>query len=80
MDYKKEHIRLLHEKETWLFLAKGLTREHQQSVKNELLRKVDNIQYQLDELEGACDYWMPSKGTSGTRCSNCGKDRWEHDL
>jgi len=27
-----------------------------------------------------CSNWMPSKETSATRCSNCGHDRWQHEL
>ena len=48
-----EILKLTEEKSTWLFLADGLTQEHQQSIRLDLLRKADNIQCQIDELKRA---------------------------
>lgn len=48
-----EILKLTQEKSTWLFLAEGLTQEHQQSVKLDILRKVDNLQSQINELKRA---------------------------
>jgi hypothetical protein len=48
-----EILKLTQEKSTWLFLADGLTQEHQQSVKLDILRKVDNLQSQINELKRA---------------------------
>lgn len=33
-----------------------------------------------EQIKKVCDNWMPDKGTSATRCINCGYDRWEHSL
>jgi hypothetical protein len=44
-------LELIQEKSTYMFLADGLTQEHQQSVKLDLLRKVDNLQSQINDLE-----------------------------
>lgn len=42
---------LIQEKSTYEFLAEGLTQEHQESVKNDLLRKVESLQYQIDHYD-----------------------------
>lgn len=44
---------LTQEKATYIFLAEGLTQDHQQSVKLDLLRKADSIQAKINELECA---------------------------
>ena len=36
---------------TWKYLAEGLTQEHQQSVRNDILRKVENLEDQLKAIE-----------------------------
>ena len=41
---------LLQEAETWKILATGLTQEHQQSVKQQILQKVDNILIQIEDI------------------------------
>ena len=33
-----------------------------------------------EEISYVCNNWMPDKTTSATRCVNCGKDRWQHQL
>jgi hypothetical protein len=43
--------KLIKEKGTYQYLADGLTQEHQQSVKLDLLRKVDQIQTEIDFLQ-----------------------------
>jgi hypothetical protein len=43
-------LELTHERETYIYLASGLTQPHQQKVKIDLLRKADNIQEQINEL------------------------------
>ena len=37
---------------TWEFLADGLTQDHQQSVKNEILTKVNAMKKHLKDLKG----------------------------
>lgn len=34
----------------------------------------------IPDVIDPCTQWIPDKGTSATRCANCGKDRWAHDL
>jgi hypothetical protein len=46
-------LELIQEKSTYMFLADGLTQEHQQSVKLDLLRKIDNLQSQINNLEAS---------------------------
>ena len=41
---------LLQEVETWRFIATGLTQEHQQSVKLQILQKADNILSQIEDI------------------------------
>ena len=41
---------LLQEVETWKYLATGLTQEHQQSVKQQILQKADNILSQIEDI------------------------------
>ena len=74
-----EILKLTEEKSNWQFLADGLTQEHQQSMKNDLLRKVDNIQWQIDELERAKEKTLSvpqanelSPHVSNLICPNCG--------
>ena len=43
--------KLKSEIETWTYLAGTLTQEHQKSVKNEILRKVDNLKEILKDEE-----------------------------
>ena len=38
------------EKENFLYMAEGLTYDHQSETRYALLRKADNIQFQIDEL------------------------------
>lgn len=45
--------RLTEEMENWEFLADGLHQEHQQSARNDLLRKVETLKEQINELSKA---------------------------
>jgi len=42
--------KLIQEMETWKYLATTLTQEHQQSVKYQILNKVDNIKLSIEEF------------------------------
>lgn len=41
---------------------------------------MDKIEQPEIIVTDVCNNWMPDKGTSATRCANCGKDRWQHEL
>jgi len=45
-----EELDLMQEILTWEYLANTLTQEHQQSVRNEIMCKVDNLKEQLKQL------------------------------
>lgn len=49
-----EILKLTQEISTWKYLAEGLTQEHQQNVRSEIMAKVRNMQLQLKELQSAC--------------------------
>lgn len=73
-----EILKLTQEKSTWLFLADGLTQEHQQSVKLDILRKVDNLQSQIDALY--LGEWNEEKINKGGRITrydrfNCSRKK-----
>lgn len=40
---------------------------------------VEIVSRELKEIK-TCYQWVPNKGTGATRCANCGKYRWSHDL
>ena len=44
-------LQLIHEISTWEYLASTLTQDHQQSVKSEILAKVESMKYKLSEKD-----------------------------
>jgi hypothetical protein len=48
---------LLQDMETWEYIAEGLTQDHQQRVRQEILQKIDNLYNQInDYINGADSY------------------------